>query len=291
MARNLDLTALRSFVTVADSGGVTRAAGLLNLTQSAVSMQLKRLEEGLNVPLLDRTGRTIALTAQGAQLLGYARRMLALNDEVYGRLTAPEFKGELRLGVPHDIIYPAIPPVLKQFAVDFPQMQVRLISAPTRQLKEMFGRGECDFILTTEESCDSNGETLVELPLVWIGAIDGVSWRTRPLRMAFCSNCIFRPVVIRALDAVGMPWDMVVESEFDNAVEAAVSADLAVHAVIRGDLPPNTAPIAHGGALPDLGWQKINLYVQRPDAQVDAAMAELIRQSYRAMRPNISSAA
>ena len=87
MARNLDMTALRSFVAVADTGGVTRAAGFLNLTQSAVSMQLKRLEESLDAELLDRTARQIALTPAGEKLLGYARRMLELNDEIWSRLT------------------------------------------------------------------------------------------------------------------------------------------------------------------------------------------------------------
>jgi len=82
MPRNLDLTALRAFVTVAETGGVTRAAGQLNLTQSAVSMQLKRLEESLDQHLLDRSGRGISLTTRGEQLLSYGRRMLALNDEV-----------------------------------------------------------------------------------------------------------------------------------------------------------------------------------------------------------------
>jgi len=103
MPRNLDLTALRSFVAVAETGGVTKAAGFLNLTQSAVSMQLKRLEEGLGLDLLDRSGRGIALTGTGEQLLGYARRMLALNDEVYTRLTSQEFEGEIALGVPHEV--------------------------------------------------------------------------------------------------------------------------------------------------------------------------------------------
>ncbi|HVL21867.1 MAG TPA: LysR family transcriptional regulator, partial [Amaricoccus sp.] len=84
MARHLDLTALRSFTAVADSGGVTRAATQLNLTQTAVSMQLKRLEEFLGQPLIDRSQRTVTLTAEGEQLLGYARRMLALNDEAWG---------------------------------------------------------------------------------------------------------------------------------------------------------------------------------------------------------------
>src|SRR4028118_150133 len=95
MPRNLDLTALRSFVTVADAGGVTRAAGLLNLTQSAVSMQLKRLEESLGLRLLDRSGRGVSLAPAGERLLGYARRMVALNDEAWARLSTREAEGEL----------------------------------------------------------------------------------------------------------------------------------------------------------------------------------------------------
>ncbi|SMY08563.1 LysR family transcriptional regulator [Flavimaricola marinus] len=280
MARNMDMTALRSFVTVAESGGVTRAAGILNLTQSAVSMQLKRLEESLDLSLLDRTGRSIGLTPAGEQLLGLGRRMLDVNDEIYARLTATEFEGELKLGVPHDIIYPAVPQILKRFAADFPRMKVRLISGATRKLLEMFGRGECDLILTTEESCGPGGRSIVELPLLWIGAMGGTAWRKRPLPVAFCSNCIFRGGVLSALNAAGVPWEMTVDSELDNAVEAAVSADLGVNVSLEGNLPPHTEVIHHGGALPALRPQKINLYVQRPDDAVSAAMASIIGQEY-----------
>ena len=123
--RNLDVTTLRSFVAVAESGGVTRAAGFLHLTQSAVSMQLKRLEELLGLELLDRSGRTIALTASGEQLLVYARRMVALNDEVITRLTDQAYEGQITLGVPHDIVYPVIPQVLRQFNAAFPRVKVQ----------------------------------------------------------------------------------------------------------------------------------------------------------------------
>ncbi|MEL6481493.1 MAG: LysR family transcriptional regulator, partial [Pseudomonadota bacterium] len=93
MIRNLDLTALRSLVMVVDTGGVTRAAQQLNLTQSAVSMQLKRLEEALNQPLIDRSGRSLGLTPQGEQMVSYARRLLALNDEALARVTSKDYAG------------------------------------------------------------------------------------------------------------------------------------------------------------------------------------------------------
>ena len=283
--RNLDLTSLRSFVTVADAGGVTRAAGLLNLTQSAVSMQLKRLEEALDVALLDRSGRGVTLTASGEQLLGYARRMLALNDEAWARLTAEDFVGEIVLGVPHDIIYPYVPTVLRRFAAEFPRMQVRLISSLTRPLKGMFARGECDVILTTEDDAGPGGEVLVRQPMVWVGAVGGVSWRQSPLPLAFCSNCGFRPGVIRATDAAGVKWRMVVESESDSPVDAAVGADLGVTVRVRGVYPPQTGEIDHKGALPDLGDTALIVYAARSEDPVQAALLDLIRATYRAGVP------
>lgn len=280
MARNLDTTALRSFVTVADTGGVTKAAGLLNLTQSAVSMQLKRLEESLGVSLLDRSARQISVTAEGEQLLSYARRMLALNDEAMRMLTSQDFEGEISLGVPHDIIYPYIPPVLRRFAADYPRMQIKLVSSPTKALREMFARGEIDMILTTEEQADVGGETLVTLPLVWVGASDGNAWRNRPLPVAFCSNCNFRAAVLRRMDDASFDWRMAVDSDLDNAVEAVVSADLAVHAVIQGVYPNGSSPVPHDGALPDPGKTQIVLYMQAKEDAVQIALRDMIRQSY-----------
>lgn len=280
MPRNLDITALRSFVAVADSGGVTKAAGYLHLTQSAVSMQLKRLEETLDVQLLDRANRTVSVTAEGEQLLSYARRMVALNDEAYARLTAKEYEGEIVLGVPHDIIYPYVPPVLRQFSSDYPRVQIRLVSAPTTQLREMFGRGECDAILTTEEQPGPGGEVLVKLPLLWIGAVGGTAWKQRPLPVAFCKNCIFRSGVLKRLDDSNFDWQMIVDSDLDNAVEAVVSADLAIHAAIKGVYPRQTAPIEHDGVLPDPGESQIILYMQPHGDEVVQALRDLIHNAY-----------
>lgn len=258
--KTLDLGTLRALVAVADAGGVTRAAGFLHLTQSAVSMQLKRLEELLGVELLDRNGRSVAFTASGDQLLGYARRMVAMNDEAVMRLTAQEYAGTLRLGVPHDIVYPAIPHVLKQFNAAYPALRIVLESSHTRTLKDMFAKGECDVILTTETQVDAGGQTLAKRPLYWIGAPGGAAWRQRPLSIAYGRLCTFRPLVMAALDAANIPWQMLLEADNDSAIHATVSADLAVHTAIEGTEPQHLCRIDHGGALPDLPAQMINLY-------------------------------
>ena len=282
MRRNLDLTALRSFVTVADTGGVTRAAGFLNLTQSAVSMQIKRLEDSLGLTLLDRTARAVSLTGEGEQLLGYARRMLELNDEVIVRLTDEVFEGEIKLGVPHDIVYPAIPQVLQCFAQQHPRVKVTLLSSFTKALREQFARGEVDVILTTEDGVGDGGETLKSLPLVWVGAPGGQAWRQRPLRLAFEKRCIFRQGVYEALDGAGIPWEMAVDSEQTSTVEATVAADLAIHVALQGAGSPRLEPIPHGGALPALRGKDINLYASDATRASRSAgeLLRLLRQTY-----------
>ncbi|MEO6299894.1 MAG: LysR family transcriptional regulator [Paracoccaceae bacterium] len=289
MARNLDMTSLRSFVAIVDAGGVTRAAGFLNLTQSAVSMQIKRLEEALGCALLDRRARKVGLTPAGEHLLSSARRMLALNDEVYGLLTHAQFEGEIVLGVPHDIVYPAIPQVLHRFAVDYPKVRVRLLSSYTRALQEMFGRGECDMIMTTEHDVEPGGETLTELQMVWVGAPGGQAWQRRPLPLAYEQRCIFRQGVQARLDAKGVPWIMAVDSDNTRTIEATVSADLAVHTVLEGSEPRHVERINHGGTLPDLAKMKINLYVGvAVQGAAIRALADHMRRAYANRGPRLS---
>jgi len=281
MARQLDLTALRSFVAVADAGGVTRAAAQLNLTQSAVSMQLKRLEEAIGLSLLDRSARTISLTAQGEQLLAYARRLLALNDEAWGRLTHPAFEGTLDLGVPHDIIYPHVPAVLQRFAAEYPRVKLQLHSLYTSGLREMLSRGEMDIILTTESTVDPGGETLRREPLVWAGAPGGQAWRARPLRFASCAHCVFKRPALEALEAAGIPWELAVDSISTAAIDATVAADLAVSVQMESGVPARCEAIRHCGALPQLPDHRVNMYIAPgPRAELAERLAGFLRQSY-----------
>lgn len=281
MPRNLDMTALRAFVTVAETGGVTRAAGQLHLTQSAVSMQVKRLEESIGQSLLERAGRGVALTAHGEQMLGYGRRILSLNDEVWARMTNQAFEGEITLGVPSDIIYPYIPTVLQRFAVEYPRIKVNLISSYTLRLKRQLARGEADIILTTETELDSGGETLEKSQMLWVGSPGGTIWKARPARLAFEHNCAFRSGVQRALDEAGILWEMAVESDSTRTIEASVSADLAIHAALEGTVDHRLEVIPHNGALPDLPVYNINMYIASgPQIALAERLAILVRQAY-----------
>lgn len=277
MPRNLDLAALRSFVTVADVGGVTRAAGYLNLTQSAVSMQIKRLEESLGLTLFLRAARKLALSPEGEQLLSYGRRMLALNDEVLARFSTSSCQGSIRLGVPHDVVYPAIPGVLRRMAQAYPMVQINLVSSFTVLMKEEFARGEFDVILTTEKLPDPAAEVVSARHLVWVGAPGGNAWQRRPLRLGFKDSCIFRPTAQGALDAAGIAWDMATGGESEQAVEATVAADLAVSVRMAGSIPEGMEPIAGDNQLPPLGEMQLALYrgSRRNDEALETLLAEL----------------
>lgn len=277
MPRNLDLSALRSFVTVADVGGVTRAAGYLNLTQSAVSMQIKRLEESLGLSLFLRAARKLALSPDGEQLLSYGRRMLALNDEALSLLSAQACAGEIRLGVPHDVVYPAIPGILKRMAQAYPRVRINLVSSFTILMKQDFARGAFDVMLTTEETPDEGAEVLSARSLVWVGAEGGNAWQRRPLRLGFKDTCIFRPRAQAALEGAGIPWEMATGGESEQAVEATVAADLAVSVRMIGSIPEGMVPISGDNQLPPVGEMKLGLYRagRRNDEAIDLLVSEL----------------
>ena len=288
--RNLDITTLRSFVAVADAGGVTRAAGFLNLTQSAVSMQLKRLEEMLDLALLDRSGRGVSLTPAGEQLLAYARRMVELNDEIYARLTMQDWEGEIVLGVPHDVVYPVIPRVMKKMQRDFPRVRLQLLSSYTAELKSLFARGAVDVILTTEAEPAEGGESLLDVPLRWYGAPGGTAWKSRPLRIAFSRRCGFRPVAVSLMEREGFEWELAVDSESDRTIEVSVSADLAVTPVLEGHAPAHFEMVPPG-VLPELGMQKVCLYASGARPRILEPLLEMLRCEFQKLRPRTDIAA
>lgn len=285
LIRNLDISALRSFVAVADLGGMTRAAHKLNLTQSAVSMQVKRLETAFESPLVERVGRGIALTSEGQQLLSYSRQILRLNDEAWLRLTHQAFEGQVILGVPEDLVLPIVPSIMREFAGAFPRASVRLRSSVTRKLKKELAQGTVDIILTTEPYDTGTGECLHRAPLRWFAAKDSAVFTARPLPIAYERKCIFMPLVVRALDAAGIPWEMPYLADDWRDMTTFVSAGLAVQANMAHIKKPGWAEVPGTAGLPALPDFGVFLHVRDGAPDLALQMARFVRDEYDVMAP------
>ncbi len=257
---NLDLSTLRSFVTIAESGSMTRAAARLFMTQSAISMQIKRLENSLGLSVFERSAQGMMTTSEGDQLLHFANQMLAINDEAMGRLTSPDYEGQIRLGAPCDVIYPHIPGVLKDFSRDFPRAEIKLSSGSTLNLKKQYRQGLLDVVLTTEVLAGKGGSVICTQPLLWTGATDGNAWKKRPLPLGISKKCAFRESATKALDEGDFDWVDVVTSEDDTAAMAMVSADLCISAELEYVEDKGRVAIEHNGQLPVLPAFSIVLY-------------------------------
>src|SRR5258708_1531967 len=137
MRNDLDIALIGAFLAVVEAGGVTRAAASLGVSQAAASQQIKRLEDALDCRLFEREGRRLVLGPAGERLLAQARRLLALNDEVWSSMRTPSFEGEVRLGVPYDIIANFVPAILRRFAKAQPRVRVSLVCEASK-----VGRGD-----------------------------------------------------------------------------------------------------------------------------------------------------
>lgn len=284
MRRNLDIALLRAFTAVVETGSVTAAANALNLTQAAVSQQIKRLEEMFGNELFLREHRRLVPTPAGERFLANARRMIALNDEIIAAISEPDFVGEVRLGVPHDIVSTYLPPVLRRFDQAWPRVNVSLISSTSPLLIEKLGRGEVDLTLTTECDCPADAEMLLPDQLVWVGALRGSAYARRPLPVSLGSeSCMFRPHVIAALAAAEIDWRPVCQVSEMGPLVATTEADLAVAPMLRSVIPAQLAIIGEDSGLPRLPAFSINMRVR--DAAANAIALELakeIRSSFAA---------
>jgi len=274
MRRDIDVSLLRSFVAVVETGSVTGAAGLLHLTQAAVSQQLKRLEELFGMELFERHHKRLALKSNGERLIVHAQRMIALNDEVWGAMRAPAYEGEVRLGVPTDIVGAFVPPILKRFDKAWPRVRVALKCSTTPQLLEALRQGGVDLTLTTERGCRANGETLLQDDLVWAGALNGAAHRRDPLPVSLGrETCEFRPSVLKALREAGRDWRPVSEAGID-ALKASLEADIAIGPFLRRTIPAYLQAV-DDPRLPRLPRFLINMYL--PVARASAIAGELAR--------------
>src|SRR5215475_7809496 len=281
MRQDLDLSLLRAFLAVVESGGVTRAASALGLSQAAASQQIKRPEEALDCRLFERSGRRLVLAPAGERLIAQARRLLALNDEVWSAMRTPSFAGELRLGVPYDIIANVVPPILRRFAKAQPRVRVSLVCEDSKVVREQLRAGGVDLALTTETECGRHGETLRTDRLVWVGAPGGDAHLKDPLPVSLgAPTCVFRPVAIEALGKARRDWRAVCEVSRLEPVHAAIEAGLAVAPLLRSSVPERFEILGRAARLPALPEFRINLYLPPGAGLAARDLAEHVRASF-----------
>ncbi len=282
MTHNLDLGLLRTFIHVADAGSMTVAANRLHMTQGAVSQQIKRLEDVFGRVILQRGRQGVRLTDEGERLLVKAKRLVALNDDIWADMRTPGITGQVRLGVPYDLAGTHLPGVLQTYAQRHPNVHISLVSGSSPDLVNALSSGKIDLALIEDALGSTAGERLAVEQLVWVGRHDGHAYMKRPLPICLVSEtCIFRPAIFAALDSKNIEWRIVFENASIEATNATVRNDLAVTAWLASTVPHDLEILDCASGLPELPCFAINLHLPKNGASAAClAMAACIRASY-----------
>jgi DNA-binding transcriptional LysR family regulator len=225
----LDLELLRSFVSVVDSGGFTRAGERVHRTQSTVSQQIKRLEDDLGQPLLNRTAKDVTPTEAGERLLSYARRLLSLAEEARDVMARPGHEGAVRLGIPEDFAAYRLAKLLATFSRARPGLRLDVRADQSMYLRRDLERGELDLALLKRDAGEKGGIAVWPERVHWVTSkthpIDSAAIRSVPL-IGFPAGCLYRARAIHAIESAGRPWHMAYTSSSLAGIQAAVAAGL-----------------------------------------------------------------
>lgn len=268
----LDPDLLKAFVAIAEHRSFTRAAATLHRTQSAVSVQIKRLEERLGARLFQRTRAGVVLTAAGDELLVYARRLLDLNAEAIDALRARKQEAVVRLGVMDDYGTIVIPPLLARFAKNHPDVRVEIETGLTATMPARLGEAY-DLVIAMHPEGQGAGELLRHEQAVWAAAASYPVGARDTLPVAlYPPGCLFRQWAAEALDAAGRPWRLAFVSRTLAAVEAIAAQGLAITVVKAGTLPASLRVFSNG--LPPLPAADIRLHRARNLSRAGGLLAD-----------------
>lgn len=280
----LEPDVLRSFVAIAESGSFTAAANMVFRTPSAVSMQIKKLEEVLGKPLFVRDSRSVTLTADGEMLIGYARRLLALNQEAVAKFVAPDISGEVRLGAPDDVSERFLPDMLRRFSQSHPGISVNVVVQNTDVLIARTAKGQLDLAMITCDggfSGDDTAEVLFREPLVWACLRGGCAPTRNPLPISVWEDgCVWRKSALEGLEAAKRDYRISFQSAYISGQKAAILADLAVAPLPLSAISHPIVVADDSHALPKLGDYSLGMVVAPNSGKAANAAAEHLRASF-----------
>lgn len=275
---------LKTFAAAARTLNFTRAGEAVNKTQSAVSIQVRKLEAHLGCRLFKRVPRGVELTVAGNSLLRYADRLLRLHNEALATLMTPAMSGIVRLGAAEDYAALHLPGILKRFAETHPLVQVDLYCDLSNDLLDMLHRGRLDICLRNTAAIDPGGRLLGSEPLVWAAPRDTEPETRSPLPLAvFHPGCIYRNWATQALENQGLAYRIACASPSISGVLAAVRAGLAV-APVGASTPLDGLRVLPEGALPALPGAMVSLHVaDRPEIPAIRHLAGYIEAAFSAV--------
>ncbi|MFF0921753.1 LysR substrate-binding domain-containing protein [Rhizobium leguminosarum] len=282
-----DLDVLRTFSVGMELGNFAKAAERLGRSTSAVSAQLKKLEEQAGTAIFRKAGRGLALTDAGETMLGYARRLLELNDEAAAAVNSVELEGWVRLGLQEDFGETLLPDVLGRFARAHPKVRIEARVVRNAELLERVTSGKLDLALAwSDGTLTAHCERIGEVPMRWIGPAEGPpGWQAasgEPMPLASLeAPCMLRSAATKALDEAGISWRLAFVSPSLGGLWAATAAGLGLTIRTPIGLPAKVRPLAPGAiGLPNL--PKLGLVLHRAEAEPQPAaarLAELVLQS------------
>jgi DNA-binding transcriptional LysR family regulator len=288
MANLIDVDQLRTFIAIAETGSFTKAADVVHKTQSAVSMQMKRLEERLDRPIFARDGRASKLTEDGERLLDYARRIIKLNMEVLSAFSEAELSGRVRLGVPDDYADRYLPEIMARFSRVYPGVELTMSCQSSVELIDLIHGNELDLAIVT--MCDGQGpvEVFRRERLLWVGSNRHAIHTSERLPLALGRpSCAWRRMAIDHLDRAGRAYRLLYTSANSYAVAAAVLSGLAVSVFPESALRPGMRVLSPAEGFPELPSCNIGL-VRNPHERT--ALADALAGHIISSLDNLSEA-
>jgi DNA-binding transcriptional LysR family regulator len=279
MARLIEPELLHTFAAIADSGSFTEAARRVFRTQSAVSMQMKRLEELIGRPVFARNGRGVELTRDGELLLGHARRILRLHQEALSAFADPQLEGAVTLGTPDQYASLFLPRILARFAQTHPRIHVEVVCDVTASLLRRLADGGIDLALVTQDVCETRGVVLLREPVVWATSARHCVHEHEPLPLAlFHPGCNYRRWAVEALEEAGRPFRIAYSSMSWTGLEAALRAGLAISAVPRSSVGEGLRVLGESEGFPRLPDYQVALLRarERPSPLLDHLEAHIV---------------
>ena len=291
MLPNLDVEQLKTFLAIADTGSFTRAADEVNKTQSAVSMQMKRLEDQLGRPLFAKEGRGVRFTADGDRLIEYARRIVAISDEAMSAFTRPDITGTIRFGTPDDYAENFLPEILARFSRTHPLVTVDVECISSMVLKDRIAHGELDLAIISTGGSTPTGEVIRREPLVWATSTRHNTHLLETLPVAVASlGCAWRRLAEDGLAKMGRKYRIAYTSSNSAAIDAAVLQGLAVGAMPEMCLRPGMRLLGADEGFPQLGHFDIGL-IRKAGRAIPAieALARHVKEGLATARYSIAA--